>query len=111
MPHTIFFHAGASGLDRRSRAKFEQDRLVELGARRQKGVRVPASIGTGMAKKSAWREQRAIDEAIASGMVSRKAIATKKKRALKDERVGKDRGLFEDNGLFNPKSGVMRIRK
>lgn len=62
-----------------------------------------------MAKKAAWREQRSIDEAIASGMVSRKAIAEKKRRTLKKERSGQDRGLFEDGGRFNAKSGVMRI--
>ncbi len=38
---------------------------MELGARKEKGVRTPAKIGTGIAKKAAWREQRSIDEAIA----------------------------------------------
>jgi hypothetical protein len=64
-----------------------------------------------MAKKAAWREQRAIDEAIAAGMVSRKAIAEKKRRDQKKERMGQDRGLFEDNGRYNPRSGVLRISK
>ena len=51
-----------------------------------------AKIGSGIAKKAAWREQRSIDEAIASGMVSRKAIAEKKRREIKKERGGQGRG-------------------
>ena len=67
-----------------------------------------AKIGSGIAKKAAWREQRSIDEAIASGMVSRKAIAEKKRRAIKKERGGQDRGLVEDGGRF--RNGVMRVK-
>ena len=72
---------------------------------------MPAKIGMGIAKKAAWREQRSIDEAIASGMVSRKAIADKKRRAQKKERSAQDRGLWEDGGNFNARRGVLRVRK
>jgi len=84
---------------------------LELGARKEKGVRTPAKIGTGIAKKAAWREQRSIDEAIASGMVSRKAIAEKKRREAKKRLAGQDRGLFEDRGTFDAKRGVLRLKK
>jgi hypothetical protein len=78
---------------------------LELGAKRQKGVRIPANIGLGMAKKSAQREQRALEESIAAGMVSRKALASKKKREKKSG--GVDRGLNEDMGSF--RNGVLRV--
>jgi len=94
-------------LDKKSKARFEQDRLLELGAKKQKGVRISARIGHGMAKKSALREQRALEEAIASGMVSRKALASKKRREIKKQ--GVDRGLNEDMGSF--RNGVLRISK
>ena len=84
---------------------------MELGARKEKGVRTPAKIGTGIARKAAWREQRSIDEAIASGMVSRKAIAEKKRREAKKRLAGQHRGLFEDRGTFDAKRGVLRLKK
>lgn len=77
---------------------------MELGAKRQKGIRIPASIGLGMAKKSAMREQRALEESIAAGMVSRKALASKKRR---EKKSGVDRGLNEDMGSF--RNGVLRV--
>ena len=77
---------------------------MELGAKRQKGMRIPANIGLGMAKKSAQREQRALEESISAGMVSRKALASKKKR---EKKSGVDRGLNEDMGSF--RNGVLRV--
>lgn len=96
---------GATGLDKKAKARFEQDRLLELGAKKQKGVKISARIGHGMAKKSAQREQRALDQAIAAGMVSRKALASKKRREMKKQ--GVDRGLNEDMGSF--RHGVLRV--
>lgn len=100
-------NAGATGLGKKAKAAFEQDRLLELGAKKQKGVRISARIGHGMAKKSAQREERALEESIASGMVSRKSLASKKRRDLK--KMGVDRGLNEDMGTF--KNGVLRVPK
>ena len=94
-------------MDKKSKARFEQDRLLELGAKKQKGVRISARIGHGMARKSAQREQRALEEAIASGMVSRKALASKKRREIKKQ--GVDRGLNEDMGSF--RNGILKIKR
>lgn len=94
-------------MDKKSKARFEQNRLLELGAKKQKGVRISARIGHGMARKSAQREQRALEEAIASGMVSRKALASKKRREIKKQ--GVDRGLNEDMGSF--RNGILKIKR
>ncbi|WPT10985.1 hypothetical protein PSENEW3n2_00002157 [Picochlorum sp. SENEW3] len=98
-------HFGASGLDKKSRAKFEENALIQLGAKKKKGARIPASIGIGMAKKAAQREKRALEQAIAAGMVSRKAASKKREQG----KGGIDRGLNEDMGAF--KGGVLRINK
>lgn len=104
MPHT--YHAGATGLDKKAKARFEQKRLLELGAKKQKGVKISARIGHGMAKKSAQREKKVLEEALASGMVSRKSLASKKRRDMKKN---VDRGLNEDMGSF--RHGVLNISK
>ena len=80
--------------------------LKELGARKVKGVKIPANIGLGMAKKKAQRDAVALEEAIAAGMVKRKGMG-KKKRAEKRGNV--DRGLMEDGGSF--RKGVLRVDK
>lgn len=98
-------YAGASGLDKKSRAKFEEHALMQLGAKKKKGARIPASIGIGMAKKAAQREKRALEQAIAAGMVSRKAASKKSEQG----KNGIDRGLNEDMGAF--KGGVLRIKR
>jgi hypothetical protein len=79
--------------------------LIQLGAKKKKGARIPASIGIGMAKKAAQREKRALEQAIAAGMVSRKAPSKKREQG----KGGIDRGLNEDMGAF--KGGVLRINK
>ena len=58
----------------------------------------------GMAKKRAEREQRATEEAIASGMLKLKGSG-KRRRQASD---GDNRGLVEDGGLF--KNGMLRIK-
>ena len=59
-----------------------------------------------MAKKAAQREERALEEAIAAGMVSRKSLASKKRR---EKKSSMSRGLNEDRGSF--KNGVLRVRQ
>lgn len=98
-------YAGASGLDKKSRAKFEENALLQLGAKKKKGARIPASIGIGMARKAAQREKRALEQAIAAGMVSRKSASTRREQGKSDI----DRGLNEDRGAF--KAGVLRINR
>lgn len=58
-----------------------------------------------MAKKQAQRGARALEEAIASGMVKAKGLG-KKRRA--EERGPLDRGLNEDKGAF--RAGVLRMK-
>lgn len=67
-------------------------------------MRIPASIGIGMAKKKAEREARALEEAIAAGMVKRKGMGNKKKR---EQKANIDRGLAEDGGAF--RNGVLKV--
>ena len=79
--------------------------LEQLGAKRQKGARIPASIGIGMAKKKAQRDARALEEGIASGMVRQKGMGKKKRR---EKQEGMERGLGEDKGAF--RGGVLRVK-
>ncbi len=60
---------------------------------------------TGMAKKAAQREARALEEAIDAGMVKRKGLGRKKRE---EKRKSLDRGLMEDRGTF--KAGIMRVK-
>lgn len=79
--------------------------LTQLGARAAAGPRISARIGLGMAKKAAQREARALEEAVATGMVKQKGAGKKKRR---EKAAGLDRGLNEDRGAF--RGGVMRVR-
>jgi hypothetical protein len=63
-------------------------------------------LPVGMAKKQGERDARALQEAIAAGMVKQKGMG-KKKRAAKA--AGLDRGLMEDKGAF--RGGVLHVRE
>lgn len=85
--------------------------LRQIGAQIEKGPRVPAFISKGMAKKQNEREERALAEGIASGMVKQKGLGKKKKR---EQRRNSSRGggmdgggLMEDGGKF--RNGVLRV--
>lgn len=56
---------GATALDKKARKKFEAEQLARIGAKVAARPRIPASIGVGMAKKQAQRDQRALEEGIA----------------------------------------------
>ena len=56
---------GATALDKKSRKKFEAERLAQIGAKAESKPRMAASIGHGMAKKQAQRAERALQEGIA----------------------------------------------
>ncbi len=58
---------GATALDKKARKKFEAEQLARIGAKAAARPRIPASIGVGMAKKQAQRDQRALEEGIAGG--------------------------------------------
>lgn len=45
-PHNAH-HTGATGLDKKARKQFEAGSLARLGAKAEKGPRIPASIGIG----------------------------------------------------------------
>ncbi|EFN59683.1 hypothetical protein CHLNCDRAFT_133205 [Chlorella variabilis] len=96
---------GASALDRKSKKKFEAEMLAKLGAKAAARPRIPASIGHGMARKQAQRDERALLEGIAAGMIQQKGMG-KKKRREKGKKV--DRGLMEDGGAFRP--GILRVK-
>jgi hypothetical protein len=60
-----------------------------------------------MAKKRAVRDARAVQEAIATGMLKAKGRGKAKRAAQRRSQGGADRGLMEDSGAF--KGGVMRV--
>uniref|UniRef100_A0A1D1ZVH6 Uncharacterized protein n=1 Tax=Auxenochlorella protothecoides TaxID=3075 RepID=A0A1D1ZVH6_AUXPR len=99
---------GATGLDKKARKQYEAVSLVRLGAKAEKGPRIPASIGIGMARKRAQREARATEEAIAAGMLSVRSLAKKRRRESSAARP-RDQGLQEDGGSF--RAGVMRVSR
>jgi len=103
---------GAAGLDKWSRKALEQKTRVSLGAKAEKGVRTPPSIGVGMWKKNEEREESRRAEAFEAG-----GKLEKKKRGLRkadrgdtfDKGGGRDRGLAWGSGQF--KGGVLTISK
>lgn len=60
-----------------------------------------------MAKKQSERQVRAVEEAIAAGMLSRKGLGKQKKRTEAQQRRKADRGLMEDGGSF--RKGMLRV--
>ena len=64
------------------------------------GIELP--FVAGIAKKQAERQQKAKEEAIASGMLSVKGSGKHKSRS------NVDKGLVEDGGLF--KAGMLRVK-
>ncbi|DBB13805.1 TPA: hypothetical protein ACH3X3_000802 [Trebouxia sp. C0006] len=93
---------GAEALDRKQRKQFDAWQLQTVKAVPQKPGRVSAAIGKGMAKKQAERQQKAKEEAIASGMLTLKGSGKQKRRS------DADKGLAEDGGLF--KGGMLRVK-
>lgn len=97
---------GAVALDKKGKKVWQAQLMQQLGARQQKGPRVPASIGFGIARKGAERAARAREEAIAAGMLRIKGTGKKKRR---DKSRQRDRGLQEAGSSF--RGGVLRISK
>ncbi|KAL0033211.1 hypothetical protein WJX79_009936 [Trebouxia sp. C0005] len=93
---------GAEALDRKQRKQFDAWQLQTVKAVPQKPGRVSAAIGKGIAKKQAERQQKAKEEAIASGMLTLKGSGKQKRRS------DADKGLAEDGGLF--KGGMLRVK-
>mmetsp|Transcript_36080 Transcript_36080/g.102140 ORF Transcript_36080/g.102140 Transcript_36080/m.102140 type:complete len:358 (-) Transcript_36080:690-1763(-) len=71
---------GAAALDKKGQKAFRQRQLLAIGAKIEKGPRMAAMIGKGMAKKQSVRSARALEDAIEAGMVQRKALGKKKMR-------------------------------
>lgn len=68
---------GSSALDKRSAKAWKASMLARLGVSADKAPRTPARIGLGMAKKAKQREDVALQEAIAAGMVKAKGRGKK----------------------------------
>mmetsp|Transcript_16004 Transcript_16004/g.34580 ORF Transcript_16004/g.34580 Transcript_16004/m.34580 type:complete len:306 (-) Transcript_16004:1966-2883(-) len=96
---------GASALDKKDRKKWQARMLASLGAKADKAPRMASSIGIGVRRKRAVREQRATELAIESGHLKRKGMG-KKKRELKERT--RDRGLMEAGPGF--KNGILRFK-
>jgi hypothetical protein len=68
---------GASALDKRAFKSWRATMLQRIGAAADKKPRTPAKIGIGMAKAAKEREKKALEEAMAAGMVQRKGRGKK----------------------------------
>lgn len=109
---------GATALDKKSRKEYENRKLAEIGAKPEKGPRIAAVIGKGMAKKQVERSEKALEEAINAGLVQRKG-SKKLKQSLvtgggskprKGGKSGGGGGLNEGlGGRF--KDGVLHVGK
>lgn len=93
---------GAEALDKKQRKQFDAWQLQNVKAVSQKPGRCSAAIGKGIAKKQAERQQKAREEAIASGMLTLKGSGKSKRRS------DVDKGLGEDGGSF--KGGMLRVK-
>jgi len=80
-------------LGKKEKKKFDSAMLRQIGAQIEKGPRIPAFITKGMAKMKIRRDQRALDEGIASGMVKKKGLGKKKRREERRRKARKIRSL------------------
>jgi len=96
---------GASALDKGSKKAMEARMLARLGAKPEKGHRIPASIGKIMAKNRAERSKKALEEAINCGMIQRKGLGKKRRAAerAKSARPSEDFGVKLKNGILHAK--------
>lgn len=76
-----------------------------MGAKAEKGQRMSAQIGKGLSKKRGVREERALQEAIEAGMVSKKGRGKAKRAAAE---AGRDKGLMELGGSY--RNGMLRVK-
>eukprot|EP00850_Spirogloea_muscicola_P005271 SM000024S07733 [mRNA] locus=s24:14321:15372:- [translate_table: standard] len=73
---------GAALLAKKDRARWEAQRLLELGAKAARSPRVPPAIGLGIKRKQEEREERQRQEGIAAGMVRVKGSGAIKRRKV-----------------------------
>ena len=100
---------GATGLDKWSRKSLEQKTRVALGAKAEKGVRTPPTVGVGMWKKNEAREEaRRIEIFDAGGKLAKKKRGLRK-ADLAEHAESRDRGLAWGSGNF--RGGVLTVSK
>ena len=100
---------GATGLDKWSRKALEQKTRVALGAKPEKGVRMPPTMGVGMWKKNEAREEARRFEVFDAGGKLEKKKRGLRKADLATNSESKDRGLAWGSGNF--KGGVLTVSK
>ena len=99
----------ARGLDKWSKKALEQRRRVELGAKAEKGIRIPATIGVGLWKKNEEREEKKrIEEFEMGGRLMKKKRGLRKADTL-EGKPERERGLAWGSGNF--KGGILTLRK
>lgn len=99
----------ARGLDKWSKKALEQRRRVELGAKAEKGIRIPATIGVGLWKKNEEREEKKrIKEFEMGGRLMKKKRGLRKADTL-EGKPERERGLAWGSGNF--KGGILTLRK
>jgi len=96
---------GATALDKKSRKDYERRKLEEIGAKPEKGPRIAAMIGKGMAKKQVERGAKALEEAINAGLVQRKGSGKLRKSLVPGSKPRKGKGGGGAGGGLNEKLG------
>ena len=101
----------AKGLNKWDRKALEAKRLQQLGAKAEKGIRIPATIGVGMWRANEKREeQKRLEQFEAGGRLEKKKRGLRKADTVEAKRKATgDRGLAWGAGNF--KGGILTLSK
>lgn len=101
----------AKGLNKWDRKALEAKRLQQLGAKAEKGIRIPATIGVGMWRANEKREeQKRLEQFEAGGRLEKKKRGLRKADTVEAKRKASgDRGLAWGAGNF--KGGILTLSK
>lgn len=101
----------AKGLNKWDRKSLEAKRLRSLGAKAEKGIRIPATIGVGMWRANEKREeQKRLEQFEAGGRLEKKKRGLRKADTVEAKRKASgDRGLAWGAGNF--KGGILTLSK
>jgi hypothetical protein len=101
----------AAGLNKWDRKALDAKRLASLGAKAEKGIRIPATVGVGMWRANEKREEaKRLEQFEAGGRLEKKKHGMRKAdTAEAKKKAAGDRGLAWGAGNF--KGGVLTLSK
>jgi hypothetical protein len=101
----------AAGLNKWDRKALDAKRLASLGAKAEKGIRIPATVGVGMWRANEKREEaKRLEQFEAGGRLEKKKHGMRKAdTAEAKKKASGDRGLAWGAGNF--KGGVLTLSK